>query len=87
LIFTGDKLVARNKDRVTIDGRFKLESAKSPKEIDVDLDGSVGRGIYELDGDNLKIIHGDVGGARPATFDSKEGSNSILMILKRVKSE
>ena len=37
-------------------------------------------GIYELKGDNLRIIFGDPG--RPKTFDEKDG---WLLVLKREK--
>ena len=30
---------------------FKLDAEKSPKEIDIDMDGEKGVGIYALDGD------------------------------------
>src|SRR5437016_4035620 len=50
----------------TVDGQeqsremtFKLDPSKKPKAIDVDMDGKPGKGIYSLDGDTLKICHGD----------------------------
>ena len=58
---------------------------KKPKAIDVDMDGNVGEGIYQLDGDNLKLIHGEAGDPRPTEFVSKEGSRLTLMVLKRSK--
>jgi uncharacterized protein (TIGR03067 family) len=82
LVFSGDKFVTRNKDRAT-EMKFRLNPDQTPREIDVDMDGSVGLGIYDLDGDCLKILHGEVGNARPATFDPKAGSNLTLLILKR----
>ena len=64
LIFAGDKLTTQHKDRKT-EAALKLDANKTPKEIDLDMDGSVGKGIYQLDGDSLKIIRGEVGDARP----------------------
>jgi uncharacterized protein (TIGR03067 family) len=84
LIFAGDKLTTKHKDRAT-DAKFKLRPEPTPKEIDLDLDGSVGRGIYDLEGDNLKILHGEVGNPRPTTFDVKEPSGLTLLVLKREK--
>jgi uncharacterized protein (TIGR03067 family) len=81
LIFAGDKLTTRHKDRKT-EATFKLDSNKTPKEIDLDMDGNVGKGIYQLVGDSLKIVHGEVGDARPKDFP-KPGSGLTVLVLKR----
>jgi uncharacterized protein (TIGR03067 family) len=75
---------AEGKDQ-TREMTFKLDPSKKPKTIDVDMDGKPGLGIYSLDGDTLKICHGDQGDERPTTFESKEGSNVTVVVLKRVK--
>jgi uncharacterized protein (TIGR03067 family) len=84
LVFAGNKLTTMNKDRKT-EATFKLDPDKKPKEIDVDMDGNVGKGIYQLDGDNLKIAHGEVGDPRPKDFPEKEGSGLTVLVLKREK--
>jgi uncharacterized protein (TIGR03067 family) len=84
LIFAGDKLTTQHKDRKT-EASFNLDANKTPKEIDLDMDGSVGKGIYQLDGDSLKIVHGEVGDARPKDFP-KAGSGLTVLVLKRQKS-
>jgi uncharacterized protein (TIGR03067 family) len=81
LIFEGDKLTTQHKDRKT-EGIFKLDPNKSPKEIDLDMEGEIGKGIYQLDGDKLKIVHGEVGDARPNDFPNA-GSGLTVMVLKR----
>ncbi len=83
LIFAGDKLTTKHKDRNT-EATFELDSKKTPKEIDLDMDGNVGKGIYQLDGDTLKIVHGEVGDARPKDFP-KAGSGLTVLVLKREK--
>jgi uncharacterized protein (TIGR03067 family) len=83
LIFAGDKLTTKHKDRKT-EATFKLDSNKTPKEIDLDMDGNVGKGIYELDGDSLKIVHGEVGDARPKDFPGA-GAGLTVLVLKREK--
>ena len=83
LIFSGDKLTTKNKERKTEAG-FKLDPNKEPKEIDVDMEGNVGKGIYQFDGDTLKIAHGEVGDARPKEFP-KAGSGLTVLVLKREK--
>ena len=84
LIFAGDKLATKHKDRKT-EATFKLDSNKTPKEIDLEMEGNVGKGIYQLDGDTLKIVHGEVGDARPKDFP-KAGSGLTFLVLKREKS-
>jgi uncharacterized protein (TIGR03067 family) len=84
LIFAGDKLITQHKERKS-EARFKLDSTKTPKEMDLDMDGAIGKGIYQLDGDALKIAHGEVGDSRPAEFP-RPGSGLTVMVLKREKS-
>jgi uncharacterized protein (TIGR03067 family) len=64
---------------------MKLDPAKKPKAIDVDMMGKTGEGIYSLEGDSLKICHGEEGDPRPAEMASKEGTNVTLITLKRAK--
>jgi uncharacterized protein (TIGR03067 family) len=64
----------------------RLDPTKDPKEIDLTPDGGGKKlqGIYELKGDELKLCltRSD---ERPSRFESKEGSNSRLVVLKREK--
>ena len=83
LVFAGNKITTKNKERQT-EATFKLDPKKVPKEIDLDMDGSIGKGIYQLDGDTLKIAHGEVGDARPKEFP-KMGSGLTVLVLKREK--
>jgi uncharacterized protein (TIGR03067 family) len=83
LVFAGDKLITKVKDRET-EAVFMLDPSKTPKEIDLDMAGSIGKGIYQLDGESLKIAHGEVGDERPQEF-SKRGSTLRVLVLKRAK--
>src|SRR5262249_1976365 len=83
LIFTGEKLTTKNRNRQT-EATFKLDPNQAPKVIDVDMEGNVGKGIYQLDGDSLKIAHGEVGDARPKEFP-KAGSGLTVLVLRREK--
>jgi uncharacterized protein (TIGR03067 family) len=85
LEFSGDMLSTKNKDRIS-KAKFKLRPDTTPKEIDLDLDGRVGRGIYKLDGDALTILHSEVEDARPTAFDPKQTPRLTLLVLKRGKS-
>jgi uncharacterized protein (TIGR03067 family) len=82
LVFAGDKLTTKtpNGDLQT---SFSLNSDKNPTEIDVEMAGQPGRGIYSLDGDDLKIIHGEVGKPRPTQFAAPAGSGLTLLVLRR----
>jgi uncharacterized protein (TIGR03067 family) len=69
---------------------IKIDPGKSPKTIDMTrLDGpekgKTFQGIYELDGDTLKIHAGNVPGDRPSDFKYKAGSARDLSTLERVK--
>jgi uncharacterized protein (TIGR03067 family) len=81
LIFSGNELTTKTKERST-KATFKLDQSKKPKVIDLHMDGEVGKGIYDLDQDILKIAHGEVGDARPSEFP-KAGSGLTVLILKR----
>ena len=83
LIFAGDNLTTKHKDRETA-ATFRLASDTTPKEIDLDMEGNIGKGIYQLDGDSLKIVHGEVGDARPTEFP-KAGSGLTVLVLEREK--
>jgi uncharacterized protein (TIGR03067 family) len=70
---------------------FKLDPAKRPKAIDLAVSdeqdkGKIGHGIYDLDGDRLKICFPQDANAeneRPTAFKSEAGSRLVLVTLKR----
>ena len=66
-------------------GTYKLEAAKLPREIDATTEGKSGieRGIYAVDGDRLKLCLATSGGQRPKRFVTAEGSDQILIVLRR----
>jgi uncharacterized protein (TIGR03067 family) len=84
LEFSKDALSTHNKDNVS-KAKFKLHPDTTPKGIDLDMDGSVGVGIYKLDGDTLTILHGEVDEKRPTEFDPKQAPRLTLLVLKRSK--
>jgi uncharacterized protein (TIGR03067 family) len=83
LEFEGVRLSTKNGDHVS-NASFKLHSDASPKGIDLDMDGNIGRGIYKLEGDTLTILHGEVGDDRPLSFDPKQMPRATLLVLKRI---
>ena len=65
-----------------------LDPGKKPKAIDItNLDGprkgKASKGIYELDGDTLKMAFEE--GERPTDFTFKKGGAREVYTLKRVK--
>jgi uncharacterized protein (TIGR03067 family) len=57
----------------------KIDPEKSPKHIDI---GPGNNGIYEIDGDEIRIVYS---GQRPANFDDKGKMN--YTVLRRVKDK
>jgi uncharacterized protein (TIGR03067 family) len=94
-VIAGDMLTFRvtNKDKSVgeIPGTIKVDAKKSPKTFDA-VGKQVGKdangdfdwtGIYELDGDTLKVCYMTTKGAeRPKKFEAKP---AVVLILKREK--
>jgi uncharacterized protein (TIGR03067 family) len=68
-----------------IEGTIKLDPDKKPKTIDLDVNGNILKGIYELDGDALKLCYNLSDGERPTEFASKPDTGVILILHKRAK--
>lgn len=83
----GGKLVIRTGDKPAEEFEYKLDPAPKVKAIDVIEDGDVSPGIYELDGDTLKLgVVEDGNAVRPT--EMKPGAKGVsVMTLKRVKAE
>jgi uncharacterized protein (TIGR03067 family) len=85
--FEGDNI---HSSHPPYDGSFSVDSSKKPKTIDITIkdgrvDGKVWKGLYELDGDTLKICFGSIEMPdRPAEFKSK-GDQVFVFTYKRVK--
>jgi uncharacterized protein (TIGR03067 family) len=95
LIFSGDEFSIKKGEETMIKGKFKIDTSKKPKEIDMDfieakrdnLKGKTTLGIYELDGDTLKWCWNKPGGERPKEFSSQATDAHLLVTLKREKSD
>jgi uncharacterized protein (TIGR03067 family) len=84
LIFSGSRLTTKKSEQAT-DATFVLYPEAAPKGIDLDMDGSVGLGIYKLEGDSLSILHGEIEQPRPKNFDAVKDGNLTLLVLRRMK--
>jgi uncharacterized protein (TIGR03067 family) len=85
-VFTGNALKG-------VSGKmtYTLDPSQKPKAIDVTHKSSrqkgevvTNQGIYELKGDELKIVLRAKGGERPKEFEAKD-ANTTLTVLKRIK--
>jgi uncharacterized protein (TIGR03067 family) len=90
ITFEKEKYIIRVGGEVEEEGTFGMDSEKSPKSIDLKIvkgmdEGKDQLGIYELDGDSLKIAFAKPGDEkRPAEFTtSGEGAALFTMTLKR----
>lgn len=95
-VFSADRMLIKNKAFVqkaggkTVAGTFELDASKSPPHIDEESPGPEEQpiksvGIYELDGDTLKVCYAVAPKARPRAFKAEEGSFQALVIYHRVK--
>ena len=89
----GDKYVLtaeEGKKKTSVSGTVKFDPSQKPKAVDFQYE-ELGRktpveGIYELDGDNLKLcVQIFEGQPRPKEFSAKKGSGQALMVWKREK--
>ena len=70
--------------------KMRLDATKNPKEFDFDSfsdnpegEGKGSTGIYEIDGDTVKICAAKPGLPRPTSFESNPGSGAVYTVLKR----
>ena len=85
------KISVRRGDKVIGEGTFKIDPGRKPKAIDYkqtsegEDKGKTALGIYEVEGDRLKLCTVPEGKKRPAEFSSKPGSGHYFRIYKREK--
>jgi uncharacterized protein (TIGR03067 family) len=92
-VFKGDKVtLLAVVEGASLKGSFKLSQGAKHKTIDLEFpapDGGKGKqaspGIYELDGDTLKVCYATGKAKRPEAFESKAGSVHVLAVFKRLK--
>jgi uncharacterized protein (TIGR03067 family) len=90
LTFEGDTHTLKRGDELVQVGTQKLDPSKSPKAIDMIMTagpnkGAVMLGIYEIDGDTLRVCFDPQGKKRPTEFKSAPGSANFVNVHKRVK--
>jgi uncharacterized protein (TIGR03067 family) len=91
-LYEGDALSLRAGETVRRRGIVTLDPTRTPKAMNTwDTDGPYADqtlpGIYELDGDNLKVCFARPGEPRPSKFSSnQEGGGFLVAVYKRKKS-
>jgi uncharacterized protein (TIGR03067 family) len=81
--FKLDKYTLTPKSGDVYSGSIKLDEARTPKQIDLEVNGRTLKGIYELTGDTLRISYRLEGDDRPTQLDSKPDSGIVLVVHKR----
>lgn len=90
LVLDGDAYTVTLADMGTVQGTQKLDPTKEPKTIDIkDATGSnkgqTCLGIYEIEGDTLRVAFAPAGKPRPTKFTTEADSGQWLHVWKRVK--
>ena len=85
--FDGDRLLAKAGNRpFEARGTFKLDQGRTPKAYDLTTaEGATVLGIYELDGDTLKVCLSAPGDERPTAMKTAPDDERTLIIYKREK--
>jgi uncharacterized protein (TIGR03067 family) len=83
--FGKEKATLKEGSYTPIEYSFALDSAKSPKTIDLTIKGNVLRGIYKLEKEDL-VLCISMGGPRPTEFASK-APDCERITLKRSRWE
>ncbi len=88
LTFKDGKVAASRGDGMQDEIDYKLDATTTPKSLDMIEKTSTMLGIYELDGDTLKICVSEGGqkGVRPTEMKT-DGKNIAVITLKRVKED
>src|SRR4051812_9054140 len=82
LTFDGNVLKTAKPDGVS-EATFTLHPETNPKGIDLNMNGSLGLGIYKFEEGMLTILHGEIEEPRPANFDEiKRGTLTLLRLRK-----
>lgn len=88
IIIKGEKYSV-TKDGSTDRGTFSIDSAKSPKQMDIHPEsgpgaGQVIRAIYEFSGDTVRICYAtEDGSERPVSFKTAPDSGQVMIHYKR----
>lgn len=83
--FSGDKYTLTPTSGEEFNGTIKLDSSQKPKQIDLQLSDRTLQGIYEIEGDTLRMSYALEGDERPTELASQPDSGVVLVVHKRAK--
>jgi uncharacterized protein (TIGR03067 family) len=85
--FDDNRLLAKVGTRPPeLKGTFKLDPGRTPKAYDLTtVEGTTVRGIYELDGDTLKVCLSAPGDERPTAMETGPDDDRTFIVYKREK--
>jgi uncharacterized protein (TIGR03067 family) len=80
--------------KVLMQGTYKLNKSTKPKQVDLIASAGAGKsagvqlkGIYQVEGDTLKVCVANPGKPRPTQFSSQPGSGYQMLVMKLVKTD
>ncbi|MCA8988653.1 MAG: TIGR03067 domain-containing protein, partial [Planctomycetaceae bacterium] len=83
-VFDQNTLTTEMGERKTV-SNYTLNPQSKPKSIDITEGGRTKLGIYDLEGDTLRICFAENSEKRPTAFDSQpESANDVIIMLKRL---
>jgi uncharacterized protein (TIGR03067 family) len=83
----GDRYKIARYSKTIAQGTFKIDATQSPKTIDSQPDAPPDSkpilGIYEFDGDKLRVCNARPGQPRPKNFEAKNYTGHTLIVWER----
>lgn len=91
IVFKGEEGTVKNNEKVADEYakiKFKIDPSAKPKAMDITVTAgtqtdSAMKGIYEFKDGELRICAKVFGEGRPSEFASADGSNIVLLVLKK----
>ena len=85
IAFAGEKVTVTTSNG-SRESTYRLDAAKKPRTIDLtDENGRTAPGIYEFEGDTLRICVNQGGSERPTSFGTKPDTRLRLYVFQRKK--
>jgi uncharacterized protein (TIGR03067 family) len=86
--FEGDKFTVKLGNKVVQAGTHKLDPTKKPKTVDATVTEGEGKGttmlgIYELEGDTIKVCFDSQGKQRPSQYRTAASPGYFMAVVKR----